>query len=404
MSNKQRAEDDEMLALTNGFSPKPPVFELGTPVNNWGVDNARKSRKNWEELPLAQDDCVSYIDIINSEDRQDISYELNKFRMNEVGAIDGPTMYVPTEFALSSLVQKTRVVSNLRGAQAVVKAASYVSDPYSPLELRQEIVNYYLSTSKKSAWLRSRVHKRSVGRELFGVFSDRYDRSWSVNNILELVRQKLELSDNPARSETTYDGHKFRMSIVYHTAIEPENYVAGEFFQAGVDISLADDGSQSIRLSPFVLRNLCLNLIILDRASQTIELTHLKKDLGKAINEGIDAALHKVEGFAEKWSLAGKESILDGIYDNLDPVKVITKLVKAGYGKIPGLNKDEAAQKIYGAWKKEPGYTKAAMVNAISRAAHENNWTSPWITQSLEESAGELLYNKVYLAYGDTND
>lgn len=403
MSDLQRAEDDEILARNNGFSPAAPIYELGTPVNNWGVDNARKSRNEWQNLPLVEDACNNIIEIINKEDRHDISYELNKFSMNEQGLIVGPGTYSPTMFALGSLIQRTRVTTPEK-SDAANKAASFVSDFCSPKALRREVVNYYLSTSKKSAWLRSRVHTNSVGRVLFGVFTDKYDRNWSVNNVLELIKKKVETSEYPARAETLYDGHKFRISMIYHSFVEPESYVAGEIFQAGVDITLADDGSQSIRISPFVLRNLCLNLIILDKNSQTIELSHLRKDLGKALSDGIETALHKIEGFAEKWSQSQKDSILDDVYNNVDPIKVITQLVKAGYGKVPGESKETAIQRIHAAWEKEPGYTKMAMVNALSRAAHENRWSSPWASQTLEQSAGELLYNKLYLHYGSGDE
>lgn len=187
MSDLQRAEDDEILARNNGFSPAAPIYELGTPVNNWGVDNARKSRNEWQNLPLVEDACNNIIEIINKEDRHDISYELNKFSMNEQGLIVGPGTYSPTMFALGSLIQRTRVTTPEK-SDAANKAASFVSDFCSPKALRREVVNYYLSTSKKSAWLISRVHTNSVGRELFVVFTDKYDRNWTVNNVLELFK------------------------------------------------------------------------------------------------------------------------------------------------------------------------------------------------------------------------
>lgn len=40
----QRAAADEALARQLGFSPKPPVFEIGTVVNSVGVDNFQIGR------------------------------------------------------------------------------------------------------------------------------------------------------------------------------------------------------------------------------------------------------------------------------------------------------------------------------------------------------------------------
>jgi hypothetical protein len=62
--------------------------------------------------------------------------------------------------------------------------------------------------------------------------------------------------------------------------------VAGEIFKAGVAITTADDGTGAIRIAAQVCRNLCKNLIIIDRASQTSVTRHVGQNLGQGRLEG----------------------------------------------------------------------------------------------------------------------
>jgi hypothetical protein len=48
------------------------------------------------------------------------------------------------------------------------------------------------------------------------------------------------------------------------------------------------------------------------------------------------------------------------------------------------------------AWDVEPGYSKAAIVNAVTRAAHTEEWRSWTTSEDLERAAGELLYARVW--------
>ena len=48
------------------------------------------------------------------------------------------------------------------------------------------------------------------------------------------------------------------------------------------------------------------------------------------------------------------------------------------------------------AYHKEPGPCRSHLINAITRAAHENPWGNPWDCQALEETAGQLLHATVW--------
>ena len=301
----KRAETDEYYARLNGFSPKPPIYKLGTPINSWGVANLKSSRKHWEELPLTVDDCEQHIDLISKENRHDDLYNLNEFQMSINGFLDGPTELVPTQWALNQVLLRSRALTNEKTMEAVKQAAAFVSDEFSPIFLRKNVVNYYLNTTTRNRYFRTRDIEGLNKRQLYSCVSSRFNRQESDSiTILKTLAGIIEETKSLTHSETTYDGTVFRTSLIYHTQIEPESGVAGEIFQAGVDLSWADDGSQSIRISPFVLRNLCLNLIILDRNTQEIQISHLKKNIKNTLTDGIESALHKVSYFGDKWTQA----------------------------------------------------------------------------------------------------
>jgi len=49
-------------------------------------------------------------------------------------------------------------------------------------------------------------------------------------------------------------------------------------------------------------------------------------------------------------------------------------------------------------WSHEPGYSKTAIVNAVTRAAHTEAWRSWTTSEDLERAAGEPLYARVWNA------
>jgi len=53
-------------------------------------------------------------------------------------------------------------------------------------------------------------------------------------------------------------------------------------------------------------------------------------------------------------------------------------------------------ERLQRAWDIEPGYSKAAIVNAVTRAAHTEEWRSWQTSEELERAAGELLYARVW--------
>jgi hypothetical protein len=63
---------------------------------------------------------------------------------------------------------------------------------------------------------------------------------------------------------------------------------------------------------------------------------------------------------------------------------------------VPSFNADEMVERLQRAWGIEPGYSKTAIVNATTRAAHTEACQSWTTCEDLERAAGELLYARVW--------
>jgi hypothetical protein len=110
----------------------------------------------------------------------------------------------------------------------------------------------------KPRQLTLRARQTKGGCEIFSVVGPRY----SPLDIDVIATQVHQIVPKDARAEVVYDGHRARISVLFHSNIELENFVAGEIFKAGVSIITADDGTGAIRIAAQVWRNLCRNLII----------------------------------------------------------------------------------------------------------------------------------------------
>jgi len=102
-----------------------------------------------------------------------------------------------------------------------------------------------------------------------------------------------------------------------------------------------------------------------------------------------------VEVFAGQWSEATLENVLDR-YGCQDIEAVFRGLIFNKVVHIPGCRPEEMFERLNRAWQMEPGYSKTAVVNAVTRAAHENPWGKWTDVEDLERTGGELLFANVW--------
>jgi hypothetical protein len=226
-------------------------------------------------------------------------------------------------------------------------------------------------------------------------------RDYKVRDLPECqlaFRKALEkLSTSEARGEFRMAGPRWTLRATFHSALLAELARVGEVFRAAVWVAGVDDGTGSVRVGVGVERARCVNLTTIS-VQEIRGLRHNSRDFDAKLQDMLAHSVQKVAYFAEAWGEAAKQQVVEKVYDNLDPQAVFGELVRRGLVKIPGVSPEDMVERLVRAWRVEPGYARTDIINAITRAAHTETWKSPWVQDSLEEQAGNLVYNKLVLA------
>jgi len=218
----------------------------------------------------------------------------------------------------------------------------------------------------------------------------------------EIMAQVIAAVPSDARCDITYDGYRARMNVLFHSNVEAERVVAGEFFKAGLNVKTADDGTGSIWISSEIWRNLCLNLYIIDHSRELVTRKIHVGDpvaIAQAVTLGIQEAMNKVGHFVSKWSEAKSDLIesMEGVR-GLSAVEnvqdVFRGLVANKVVHVSGVKPVETFGRLLGAFEKEPGNDRTAIVNAVTRMAHEEVWPRWTDGEDLERLGGMLLFQK----------
>jgi hypothetical protein len=407
---KARAQADQADAEAAGWSLKPPVYAIGSRVNSTGVANFRASRQDHDDKASVGQACERLIDIVKAEDRRDIVIQVPTLSMFPDGRITrGGGPLAVSERAFNGV-----------GTHITPGGAGYLRS--CPPELRAVNFNHWAkegfredgrATSKAiEAWeeggevgsqpgpvmkakevtLRTRLNHASGKREAWSFVGPKYG-AHDVDAIAEQV-MRSEAIPADAKCDIVYDGYRARIDVLFHTNIQPEKAVAGEIFKAGIMLKTSDDGSGSIQVSAQVFRNLCLNLIIIDHAKDMVtRRKHIGTGIEAAVADGIATAMGKVKVFADKWSEASLENVLEK-YGAHDIEAVMRGLVFNKVVHVSGVRPDDMFERLMRAYQAEPGYGKTAIVNAVTRAAHSETWGSWADVEDLERKGGELLFAK----------
>lgn len=412
-----RSKTDLEAAREAGFAPKRTIYTRGTRVIQLGTDNARQARSDFEAKPTVADYCQELARTVAKEDRKDLVSNVRHLRMNGRGEIQlGEARDVASveERAFPSLVQNLQMPPG---------AGSYLSAAWP--ELRAMNVNAwteqwgadeaeYAQQGHDDApdTLVLRTRRSGDTRAVFAAVTESYT-AFDVDKIAEAIR----LATPPgARGTVTYDGYKARFEVLFHSDVKPEEFVAGEFFRAGVVISTDDTGGGSIQGSAVVFQNLCLNLIVIDEAKQDLfRIRHVGsiRDLARKFSQGFQSALGKLDHFVKAWGYAARENVLDHIPASERPIRLADALPGLFNGIIERElvpvrgRRVETVKRLVQAWEADKssatihhkGATRAAIANAFTRFAHETPQATPWIEDEIQQAAGALIFGKAPLPY-----
>jgi hypothetical protein len=412
VEGKARAEEDEAAAVAAGWSLKPPVYAIGSKVNSTGVANFRASRQEHDSKASVAEACGGLIDLVEKEDRKDIVCKVPTLKMLDDGRVTrggGPLQVSERAITGVGVMVTPGGASYLRACPPALRATNFNHWALNGWREDQRATSALVEAwqdagqpgtkpapvmVEKELTLRTRLNHTSGKREAWSFVGPRYE-AHDINDIAEQI-MRSEAIPGDAKCDIVYDGYKARIDVLFHTDIQPEKAVAGEIFKAGIMVKTADDGSGSIQISAQVFRNLCLNLIIIDHAKDLVtRRRHFGQGIEADIETGIQVAMGKVKHFADKWSEATLENVIER-YGASNVEDVLRGLVHNKVVHVSGVKPDEMFERLMRAYQAEPGYGKDAIVNAVTRCAHTETWGRWTDVEDLERKGGELLFAKAW--------
>lgn len=434
-----RSQKDRDAAVAAGFAPKQPVYRQGLRASGM-----RRHREEFGELPDAKHAATRLIVQVGAEQRRDVEFPATDVRVNKDGllALGRAPRLLFTSRAFQSLTARLSMPAGastyLPAIEPELRALNvnhWVADTYKEAEVARakEAYDAKKTFEPTSLVFRTRNAPAKPGcdearpaRECFGIVSDSYGEL-DADKIAEAIRMAVPAD---ARARVTYDGHRTKFDVIFFSNIEPEHAVAGEFFKAAVQIRTDDAGGGSIVVSAAIHQNLCLNFIILDKAvGEVARIRHIgsTEKLAKRFEEAFAKALDKISHFTKAWGYAQEEDALAGALvmakntGAISAAELDSYVVRPVSELLPGIfnglierelvplpKRDRAAtvQALMAMWSKDESaatrqrdtlLTRAAVVNAVTRYAHEVN-EDPFLESEIEAAGGALLFGKNGLA------
>lgn len=400
----KRIDDDVKALVASGYDVEGAgklLYASGRRVIAGGDERLTSGRIAWEQLPPARDELARFAGAVRSEKRVNLmGVPLGSILSTLDGAVSlevggKATMYQPT----------TRAIGQV-GSYIAPGLGQYL--PIAPHAARSAIFNAHaekIAGTKISMGVRDSLHgKPFVVPQLFRVASDSY-LPIDPDMVADAMAAALPKS---WRAEIRYDGDSWMIEATTH-ADTVVDLATGDMFKAGLRFKSNDVVQGGASLSGFARRILCQNLIIVgDAVRPYFRKIHIGakttavNELAAKITESVSRVEADLSRFTKRWDEARHDRIIDESASK-GPESVFGALVDAGLVDLPG-GRDRVVANLVVAWNAEPGYSRADVVNAITRAAHEaGSWWNDLTTQEdAEVQASKLLYVKNLVTRIDT--
>lgn len=368
-----------------GFALPDPFFTVGTPLIQSGKDKRRALAQDHAAKPLIEDAAAFAASVIEAERRADFAVPLRDLTLTADGQITRGRGSIPLEpLAWEALVGMAAPV--LPSARALLRAL----DP----DLRADVWNRQRVKLPETATAKIGVRKAGDGEwQAFRALSGSYPTEMQADKVLRAVAAAVKGEE--MRGSVTYDPATTRVRFEGAWMVPHEiDARVGDVLRAGFGGSTADAANGGFRVSLAVTRILCVNLTLADAYVAAYRRAH-RGNLSTVTDE-IAATIRAVpEGFAAfaaDWKIARDTGVkgvtLFGKSYN-DAREALTGLATSGQ-ITPSIARDTLVEALLTAHDKEPGDSLMDVLNAVTRAAHEAEW-SEFHRQMLEQRAGELL-------------
>lgn len=402
-SGRERAEEALQKAAEVGWAfQEKTLYAVGTRVD---PHSYKRSREAFEKRPFNDETLEGVKAAYAAERRHDYKVDGPSIHMTNDGYIATKPNSSGAPIAPWALGQLAQRLGAPGGS------GSYLGG--SPVAHRQDCLNFWANSAyaerggKKSKHvepisvkLRTRIDQATGKPAIYAALSPHYNTKFDYPKVAEVFVKMIGERFPESRGEFVTNGRKWRFRSLLHSAFQDNDVVVGDLVRGCIFVEGADDGSSSIRVGGEVEQARCINLttIFAKQLENAIRHNQTTEALQKMLDTQITKAAVKITGFRDAWKKASTEQQLIEKAGDEGAEWVFSELVRQRLVWAVNDKPDELVNRLCLAWRLQPGYSKAHIVNAITRAAHTNPWTNPWSTETLEEQAGELLYNKVVIA------
>lgn len=401
---RARAIASGLVAHKHGLIPNEATFFSWGTRGQWG-DKARKARLELAARPLIGELVKSVCATVGAEQRHQAPRVLT-------GLTYGADDHLRPEGQTTGGARMTaRAFAQLLGrAGAAPYAATYLGHESMPAEMRAEHVRHWLTEAVDTKQVQRKGERvpRTVTvprdavlltkldtegrRYIYGVVSDsytRYDLDAAIGDIAKAVpaESRGALAYNP---EST----RWRVDVSLGAEFEP---VVGDIHRVTMRVKSSDAGGGSVTVELFAERARCLNFSKIKLRGKAARVRHTGDSVADKVRALLDVKAEALRDFSAVWAEANQTALIgEALAGDGEARDVFRALIKAGHLPAPD-GEDAAVAHYFNAWLKEPGHTRADFVNAATRAAHEAPWSSPWASETIEDQAGELLYNQLVI-------
>ncbi len=393
---RKRAIASAEIATRHGLVPTEATFYSFGTRGQWGTAAAKK-RAEFNARPLISKVAADVEQLIQSERRRADIVTLSDLRYGSDDKIrrakaTGNPGIAMTRHALGQLLQRSG---------AAPFATNYLTHPTVPAEMRVPHVQHWLNNApsikiedKQVPITGSILSKNNAAGEryAYGVVSDKYARY----DIDAVMRDVAKAVPGTSRATMVYNAEstRWRLDVSIGAQFEP---VVGDVHTVILRFRGSDAGAGSIIGGMMAERARCLNFSTIRLNGKNTRVRHVGTTVGERVRALLEVQGAALQEFAAAWKDANEEAIIGrALQGDGEARKVFGALVDAGHVDAPE-GKEMAVERFFNAWLEEPGYMRSDFVNAITRSAHEAQWSSPWVSEALEDQASELLYNRLVL-------
>ncbi len=413
---RDRSAADQAAAIAAGFSPASPIFARGSRATGM-----REHRNEFEALPKTGLAMRQLEETVVAEERADTTRQVQGIRMNSKGflLVDvnrddvPPTHFSVSRRALPALASRIGMPpgagSYLRDIRPEVRAINinrWCAEDVPALDAASLVDRVRQGEGPAPSAIVLRTRKSGGNREVFGVVSEGY----GAIDADKIARSVAKVTGDDTRCHVKYDGFRTQVDVLWFSNVVPEHAVAGEYFKAGVRVRTDDTGGGSVRVSAMIWQNLCLNFVIIDEAAQeTARITHVgdPDKLAARFEAAFKQAQDRLVHFRKAWGYAVEDVVDAHECQRIEDVVTgyYNAIIERELVPLPKRGRDQVVGDLLSMWSKDDSgarfnpdgsprlVTRAAIVNGITRYAHEVN-QDPFAQHELEAAAGRLLFGK----------